>query len=48
MGENLYSVIIEDHKIAEHMSLTDACLFIEAYMEKYYAEPELSIELRRE
>lgn len=48
MEENLYSIIVEDRKLAEHMSLSDACLFIEAYMERYFAESGLSIELRRE
>ena len=48
MVENLYTILVGGRTAAEHMNLEDACLLIQAFMEKYFAEPDLSIELKRE
>lgn len=48
MNENVYSLKDnEGHVIADHMSLETALMFAEAYMNKYFMEPDLHITICR-
>jgi len=47
MDENLYEIWDERHCIASNMNLENACIFIHGYMEKFFAEPDIKLEIRR-
>ena len=48
MGCDYYSVWYGEVLLAEHMSIGNACLFIEALFQKFYNEPDLMYTIKRE
>lgn len=49
MWESKYKILdADEHIIAENLSLTNALIFVEGYMNKYYEEPGLRITIVRD
>jgi len=47
MEENLYEIWDEHECIASNMNIKNACIFIQAYMDTFFAEPAIKLEIRR-
>lgn len=48
MKEDKYSVIVDNEKIAQHMTLEIASILVRALCEKWYEESNLVISIARE
>lgn len=48
MWENKYKILdVDECIIADNLSLTNALIFVEGYMNKYYDEPNIRITIAR-
>lgn len=48
MSDEYYSIYIENNKIADHISLTYALIFIKAIYLEFYNEKNLKVTLQKE
>ena len=48
MKEDFYTIKVENVKIAQHISLEYACIFLKAIMQEFYNEPDIKVTIERE
>ena len=48
MGEDLYTIKVENTEVAKHISLEYACIFLKAIMREYYNETTIQVTIMRE
>lgn len=48
MGEDLYTIKVENIEVAKHISLEYACIFLKAILREFYNEPTIQVTIIRE